>query len=232
MQLVTRLCFSSLALHSPSRCAHLRTAGARASLSTDEGKVFHALGYDAGESLGQLRGFTAENVDDILSGVRAALLEEPPQVPMAEYFPRAMEILEARLAKKAQEAVAEGTAALKKAAAEEGAFKTESGLVVLMEREGEGDPPQASDTVLVHYEGTLLDDSVFDSSYARNEPISFVLTDVIEGWTEGIQLMKVGGQAKLTIPPELAYGERGSPVIPPMATIVFKVELLAIKPKE
>ena len=82
----------------------------------------------------------------------------------------------------------------------------------------------------MNYEGTLVDGTVFDSSYKRGESISFPLSGVIAGWTEGLQLMKVGGTALLTIPPDIAYGDRGSPpVIPPKATLVFTVELLAIK---
>ena len=95
---------------------------------------------------------------------------------------------------------------------------------------GSGESPKASDTVEVHYEGTLIDGTIFDSSYARGESISFPLSAVIAGWTEGLQLMKVGGKAKLTIPSDIAYGDRGSPPkIPPKSTLVFQVELIAIK---
>jgi FKBP-type peptidyl-prolyl cis-trans isomerase len=96
--------------------------------------------------------------------------------------------------------------------------------------EGSGKSPTASDNVEVHYEGTLIDGTVFDSSYARGETITFPLSGVIRGWTEGLQLMKEGGKAKLTIPSDIAYGDRGSPPkIPPKATLIFTVELIAIK---
>jgi FKBP-type peptidyl-prolyl cis-trans isomerase FkpA/FKBP-type peptidyl-prolyl cis-trans isomerase FklB len=98
---------------------------------------------------------------------------------------------------------------------------------------GEGPTPTVTDTVLVHYEGRLADGTVFDSSYQRGQPAVFGVADVIPGWTEGLQLMRPGGKARFTIPPELGYGARGAGgVIPPNAVLVFDVELLAIAPKQ
>jgi len=120
---------------------------------------------------------------------------------------------------------------LDKAAAEPGAIRTASGLVYRELRAGSGPSPKASDTVKVNYRGTLLDGTEFDSSYKRNEPISFPLNGVIPCWTEGVQKMKVGGKSQLVCPSSIAYGERGSPpVVPGGATLIFEVELLGIGP--
>ncbi|MBZ5632498.1 MAG: FKBP-type peptidyl-prolyl cis-trans isomerase [Acidobacteriia bacterium] len=118
---------------------------------------------------------------------------------------------------------------LEKAAAEPGAQKTSSGLVYRELKPGTGASPKATDTVRVHYRGTLIDGKEFDSSYARNEPAEFPLNMVIPAWTEGVQKMKVGGKSHLVCPAEIAYGQRGAPpVIPPGATLIFEVELLGI----
>jgi FKBP-type peptidyl-prolyl cis-trans isomerase FkpA len=118
------------------------------------------------------------------------------------------------------------------AAQEPGAQMTASGMVYRSLKDGTGASPKASDTVKVHYRGTLPDGKEFDSSYKRNEAIAFPLSRVIPCWTEGVQLMKVGGKAKLTCPPATAYGDRGAGgVIPPKATLLFEVELLAINGK-
>lgn len=120
--------------------------------------------------------------------------------------------------------------ALDAAAKEKGAVKTPSGLVFLSLKEGTGPSPTARDTVKVNYEGKLPDGKIFDSSYQRGEPIEFPLNGVIPCWTEGLQKMKVGGVAKLTCPSSIAYGPRGMPpVIPPYATLIFKVELLGVR---
>jgi len=119
---------------------------------------------------------------------------------------------------------------LAKSAAEKGAVVTESGLVYRSLKDGTGASPSATDTVRVHYRGTFPDGKEFDSSYSRNEPAEFPLNRVIKCWTEGVQKMKVGGKAKLTCPSGIAYGPRGAGgTIPPNATLLFEVELLAIK---
>lgn len=105
---------------------------------------------------------------------------------------------------------------------------TASGIAITMLKEGSGASPKASDTVKVHYRGTLTNGQEFDSSYKRNEPAAFPLNRVIPCWTEGVQKIKVGGKAKLVCPPNLAYGSRGVPGIPPNSTLVFEVELLDI----
>ena len=115
------------------------------------------------------------------------------------------------------------------AAKEPGAKVTASGLVFRSLQDGQGPSPVATDKVKVHYRGTFPDGKEFDSSYKRNQPIDFPLNAVIPCWTEGVQLMKVGGKAKLTCPPGIAYGARGAGgVIPPNATLQFEVELIAI----
>ncbi len=120
--------------------------------------------------------------------------------------------------------------AINKAAREKGAVKTSSGMVYVSLKDGSGKSPTAASTVEVNYRGTLTNGKEFDSSYKRNQSISFPLSGVIPCWTEGVQKMKVGGKAKLVCPSELAYGSRGAGSdVPPNATLIFEVELLAIK---
>jgi FKBP-type peptidyl-prolyl cis-trans isomerase FkpA len=125
---------------------------------------------------------------------------------------------------------AQTTTSAAEAAKEPGAQVTSTGLVYRALTEGTGASPGASDKVKVHYRGTFLDGREFDSSYKRNAPIEFPLNGVIACWTEGVQKMKVGGKAKLTCPPSIAYGKRGAGggAIPPDSTLQFEVELLGI----
>lgn len=134
------------------------------------------------------------------------------------------------MAQDASSNLAKGQAFLKENASKPGVKTTPSGLQYLVLEEGKGKSPKSTDTVLVHYKGNLLDGTEFDSSYKRNEPISFPLNGVIPGWTEGVQLMKEGGKIRLFIPSNLAYGSRGAGgVIPPDSTLVFDIELLKVQ---
>lgn len=119
---------------------------------------------------------------------------------------------------------------LKENADKPGVKSTSSGLQYMVIEAGEGKAPKASDTVVVHYRGTLLDGTEFDSSYKRGKPATFPLNQVIKGWTEGVQLMRSGAKYKFFIPHDLAYGARGSgPKIGPNETLIFEVELLEVK---
>jgi len=130
----------------------------------------------------------------------------------------------------AKRAEADGAKLLAKAAAEKGAVKTADGLVYRSLREGKGASPKATDTVTVNYRGTLPDGREFDSSYKRGKPADLPLGGVIKCWSTGLQMMKVGGKAKLTCPPQTAYGDHNvGGVIPPNSTLTFEIELLAIK---
>lgn len=126
--------------------------------------------------------------------------------------------------------IEEGNAFRDNFSKETNVVKSDTGLLYQIETEGEGTAPATTDTVKVHYKGTLIDGTEFDSSYARNEPASFRLDQVIPGWTEGLQKIKPGGKIKLVIPPDLAYGDQATGSIPANATLVFEVELLEVKP--
>ncbi len=148
---------------------------------------------------------------------------------IATYGPKIQQLAVARQSAKAAGEKEKGKAYLEQAAKEEGAVKTESGLIYKATQEGTGAAPQASDVVRVHYRGTLIDGKEFDSSFKRNEPATFPLNGVIRCWTEGLQKMKVGGKARLVCPSEIAYGDRGAPPdIPGGATLIFEVELLDV----
>ena len=206
------------------------TAGA-ADPSTDDQKTMYALGLIISQSLAPFT-LTESELDFVRAGMADGVLKKTPKVDLPTYGPKVNQLQQARAAAQAETEKKAGAAYLTKAAAEAGAKKTESGAIITTIKEGKGEQPKATDTVKVHYHGTLIDGTVFDSSVKRGEPATFPLNQVIKCWTEGVQLMKVGGKSKLVCPSAIAYGDRGSPpTIKPGATLIFEVELLEIAKK-
>lgn len=223
--LVATLCWSPLLAQKAS------------SLPTRTDSISYALGVDLGRNLGNLD--LELNSEMLYQGLLDAFNGDGSGTKLDEQQVRAliqafqMEAREAQMAKmqaKAQEALAEGQIFLEENKQKSGITTTASGLQYEVLVEGSGAVPTASDKVEVHYSGKLLDETVFDSSYDRGEPIVFPVGGVIPGWIEALQLMPVGSKWRLYIPSNLAYGERGSPPnIGPNETLIFDVELLSIQ---
>jgi FKBP-type peptidyl-prolyl cis-trans isomerase FkpA/FKBP-type peptidyl-prolyl cis-trans isomerase FklB len=196
-------------------------------LDSEEDKVFYTLGLAISQNLASL-GLTEQEVTLIQAGLADGLLGRDPRVEPEVYGPKIQATLQTRAAAITQREKDEGKAFAAKAAEEAGAVTTESGVVYLELEPGDGASPSASDSVKVHYHGTLPDGEVFDSS-VDGDPVTFALNAVIGCFSEGIQKMKVGGKSKLTCPSDTAYGDGGRPPkIRPGATLVFEVELLEI----
>ena len=199
--------------------------------SNDDQKTMYALGLIISQSLAPFV-LTESELDLVKAGMTDGVLKKTPKVDLQTYGPKVNQVQQTRAAAQADTEKKAGAAFITKAAAEPGAKKTESGAIVTTIKEGKGEQPKATDTVKVHYHGTLIDGTVFDSSVKRGEPATFPLNQVIKCWTEGLQLIKVGGKSKLVCPSAIAYGDRGSPpTIKPGATLVFEVELLEIAKK-
>jgi FKBP-type peptidyl-prolyl cis-trans isomerase FkpA len=205
--------------------------GARAAtpdLKTEEQKTLYTLGLLISRSLGSFNLSEAE-LALVQAGVADGVLKREQKLDVQVYGPKVQELQTARLAVSSATEKKAGQAYLDKAATEKGAVRTASGLIITTIKPGTGDSPKPTDTVKVHYHGTLTDGTVFDSSVQRQEPASFPLNQVIPCWTEGVQTMKVGGKSRLVCPSTIAYGDRGAPpTIKPGATLVFEVELLEI----
>lgn len=197
-------------------------------LKTEEQKTFYALGLALSQNLAPFNLSEAE-LDLVKAGLTDGLLNRPRKVDLPAYAPKLQELQQSRLSVAAASEKKASQAFLDKAAGEKGVSKTASGVIVTTVKPGTGPSPTASDKVKVHYTGTLIDGTVFDSSVQRGQPATLPLNGVIKCWSEGIPTMKVGGKAKLVCPADAAYGDRGMPPrIKPGATLVFDVELLEI----
>lgn len=195
---------------------------------TEEEKTFYSIGTMFGSRLTQLAMSDAE-IDSLSAGLRDAAKGEKQKVDPMAYQQKIQDMFKARMEKQAVDVKKKGLESLDKFV-KEGATKTASGMAYKHVKEGTGPSPKETDIVKVHYHGTLTDGTVFDSSRERGKEVSFPLNRVIKGWTEGVQLMKVGGLTKFVIPSELAYGDAGAPPkIRGGETLVFEVELLGIE---
>ena len=199
--------------------------------TTEEQKILYALGVAISQNLASFS-LTEAELELVKAGLTDGALNREKQVDLQAYRPKIQELQRSRAAVVAAAEKKAGQAFLDKAAAEKGATRTASGIVITTLKPGTGESPKATDKVKVHYHGTLADGTVFDSSVERGQPATFVLNGVIKCWTEGVQQMKVGGKSRLVCPSDIAYGDRGSPPkIKPGATLVFEVELLEIVKK-
>jgi len=195
----------------------------------------YSLGYQFGKNL-KFQGMDID-LDVYTSGVRDAVDGNAPRMTPEEIRStitglqqRLQAARQEALKKEGEKNLAQGKAFLADNGKTEGVKTLESGLQYTVLTEGSGKSPQKTDTVTVHYRGTLIDGTEFDSSISRGRPATFKVNGVIPGWTEALQLMKPGAKWRLFIPPGLAYGERGSPPrIPPSSTLIFEVELISVK---
>lgn len=199
-------------------------------------KLSYALGHNIGHQLigmGLKESLNVEDyaaaIADVLQGRQPKMSHEEVQQVLEHYFTELEQRQQAEAAERGKAAKGEGEAFLAENKKRAGVVTTPSGLQYEIVKEGNGRQPKASDTVQCHYEGTLIDGMVFDSSYRRGMPAEFGLRQVIAGWTEGVQLMKEGSIFKFYIPYNLAYGERGAGAdIPPYAALIFTVELIKV----
>jgi FKBP-type peptidyl-prolyl cis-trans isomerase len=216
------------ALLSLAACEKKEAAPSKLTLETDDDRFSYALGMVIGERV--LKQYGDVDYELMLAGIKAQHKDAETLITLDQAGESLQAKLEKTLATQTEENKSRGADYLKSHAEKEGVQVTESGLQYIVITEGDGVKPKPTDEVTVHYRGTLIDGSEFDSSYSRNAPTSFGVSQVIPGWTEGLQLMSVGSKFLFVIPYELAYGERGAGgSIGPYETLIFEVELLEIK---
>ncbi len=200
-------------------------------LKSEDEKTVYALGFKWGEQLKALS-MNERELQALLKGVQSAVNKISPEVDLATYAPKIGVLAKTRSDSISLKEIEKGKKFIANyLKSNKNAKQTASGLVYEIIKDGTGKTPKATDTVEVHYHGTLTNGEVFDSSVLRKQKIKFPLNRVIKGWTEGLQLLKEGGKIKLIIPSNLAYGNAGSPPkIPGGATLIFEVELFKVNP--
>ena len=203
-------------------------------LKTENDKINYSVGYRLGSDF-QRQGvemnsaIVQKGIDDATGGGEALMTEEEMRTVMMTMATRIKAEQMEKMKQQGAENVKAGEAFLAENAGKEGVKTTDSGLQYKVITAGEGKSPQKSDKVTVHYRGTLIDGTEFDSSYSRNEPATFGVGQVIPGWTEALQMMKEGDKWEIYIPSKLGYGERGAGAkIPPNSTLIFEVELISV----
>lgn len=202
-----------------------------AGLESEEQRVSYGIGYNFGSNISKQNDFTLDR-NALKSGMEDGLAGSKTRISEAEIqaaFTSVQQRVVAANAAAGEKNLATATAFLAKNKMRSGVTTTASGLQYEVITRGKGAKPKATDTVSVHYHGTLIDGTVFDSSVQRGEPATFPVGGVIKGWTEALQLMSVGDKWKLYIPSDLAYGPRANGKIPPNSVLIFEVQLLGIK---
>jgi FKBP-type peptidyl-prolyl cis-trans isomerase len=228
MCLLAALCFG-IVLTACSESGSAAVQGG-APPETEDQKILYVLGQLLGQNI-ENAGLSESELAPVLRGLSDKALKRPALVSLEEYGPKLDAFMNSRMQASAAAELAESQAFIEKQAQVQGAVRTASGIVIQSMTAGNGASPTATDTVRVHYHGTLRDGTVFDSSVDRGEPVSFPLNQVIPCWTEGVQQIRLGGKSRLTCPPNLAYGPAGRPGIPGNAALTFEVELLEINPR-
>jgi FKBP-type peptidyl-prolyl cis-trans isomerase FkpA len=217
----------------PGAEAPISAEAQAAGLTSPETRTAYAIGLQVGRSIKDAP--FALDMEKLQQGIEDAMADKQPSLTPMEvqeilmnFRQVSMAAAQERKMKQGEENLVSANAFLDENKAKEGWKVTESGLQYRVVKEGEGASPKESDTVKVHYRGTLTDGTLFDSSYDRGQPATFGLNQVISGWTEGLQLMKPGAKFQFAIPPDLGYGVNGPNTIPPNSVLLFDVELLEI----
>lgn len=220
----------SLGACKPQQGGQPAPSPAASGLTSEQDKTVYAMGVMLGRNLAPLN-LTPAEIEIVKQGLTDTAAGKPPAVDLQTYGPKIQQFVQGRGAERAKAEKDKSASFVDAAAKETGAIKTPSGMVFRTMTPGQGASPGPTDTVKVHYAGTLTDGTEFDSSVKRGEPAVFRLDQVIPCWTEAVQRMKVGEKARIVCPSDIAYGDKGRPpTIPGGATLVFEVELLGVNP--